>query len=229
VGLAFFQNLSRQKWESGVSGNLEDSEFQSMKKNNFNSKNKFIQDEKNLEKKHYRIIIGLMVTYVVYTIFIEPKTIGHDERYLIYIFLLPTIGGAILLGTYRRQFLINRFSTYKGFILRSFMILFYLAQGVLFSYLSFGQIAKISWDYCNYTVTKNNNQETFYCDIRRFRTGKRSRIDFKFNGRHESFRVSYSDIKAFKDENFTNYELKINATKGIWNYYTVNEWIIVQK
>jgi len=212
-----------------VSGNLEDPVFQSMKKNNFNSKKKFIQDEKKHEKKHYRIIIGLMVTYVVYHLFIEPKTIGHDERYLIYIFLLPTIGGAILLGIYRRQFLINRFSTNKGFLLWSFMTLFYLAQGVLFSYLSFGQIAKISWDYCNYTVTKNNNEEILYCEVRRFWTGKRPSIDFKFNGRQESFKVAYLDIKAYKDESSTNYKLKINATKGIWNYYTVNQWTIVQK
>jgi hypothetical protein len=200
-----------------------------MKNKNFKSKKKFIQNEKNLEKKHYRIVVGLMVTSIIYYLFIEPKTIGHDDRYLIYIFLLPTIGGAILLGIYRRQFLINRFSTNKGFILWSFMIFFYLAQGILFSYLSFGQLAKISWDYCNYTVAKNNNEETLYCDIRRFWTGKRPSIDFTFNDRNERFRVEYSDIKPYKDKDYKNYKLKINATEGIWNYYTVHGWTIVQK
>jgi len=55
-----------------------------MKKAKYKQKKQFIQQEKKLEKKHYRIITGLIVFFIAYY-FIEPKTMGHDVRYSIYI------------------------------------------------------------------------------------------------------------------------------------------------
>lgn len=201
-----------------------------MKQLKYSDKKKYILKEKKLEKKHYRIIIGLMIFGVVYHYFIEPTTIGHDNRYLIYIFLLPTIIGIIVFGIYRRQFLINQFSTKKGFILWTFMIFYYLTQGIIFSYLSFGQVAKISWDYFNYETIKQNSEEVLNCQITKFWSGRRnSGIYFKFKNRNENFRVRYSTIKEFENKNVNNYYLRIKATKGLWNYYKVNDWEIKQK
>lgn len=181
------------------------------------------------DKKHYRIVVGLMIFTVAYYYLLEPRTIGYDSRYLIFIFGLPTFIGMLLLGFYRRRFLIDRFSTNKGFVLWTFMILLYLIQGFMVSYLSFGQVAKISWDYFNNEVVKRNSEETLICPITKFSTGRRSSIDFNFNHRYESFRVNYSTIKDYENKNVNNYYLKIHATKGIWNYYRVNEWSIGQK
>ncbi len=196
---------------------------------NFKTKRQIITKEKGLEKKHLRLIYFFGILAAAYYYFIEPKTIGHDKRYLIFIFILPTLIGMIALGIYRRQFLINRFSTNKGFILWAFMIFFYLLQGVIFSYISFGQVGKIGWDYCNYKVTQQNSEECLKCPITRLWTGRRPSIDFKFAKRHESFRVSYQSIKQYKDINVNELKLNIKATKGLWNYYTVSEWNIEQK
>lgn len=198
----------------------------------FQHTKQFIQTEQKLRKKHYWLIVALIILGWAYYGFIEPETIGHDIRYSIYIFWLPTIVGVLILGFYRRRFLINRFAVNKGIVLQAFMAFFYLAQGFLFSYLSFGQMAKMSWDYFNYKAVMQNTEETFVCPITRFSTssgkGTRPGIDFKWKGRHERLNAARSQIKPYENQRATDYQLKINATKGIWNYYTVNDWTIVK-
>ena len=193
-----------------------------------NTKNQFVLKEKKLEKKHYRIIIFLLIFGVIYYYFIQPKTIGHDIRYSIYIFWLPTIIGIIALGFYRRQFLINLFATNKGIILRSFLVVFYLSQGLFISYLSFGQIAKVSWDYHNFTTVKKHTENTFECPITKFWFGKNPCIYFTFNGRQESIKMNYISIKDYTQKE-NDYKLTIKATKGVWSFYTLNNWTIERK
>ncbi len=200
-----------------------------MTKSNYNSEKSFILTEKKLAKLHYRIIVGFSIIGIVYYCFIEPKTIGHDNKYTIYIFLLPTVLGMLILGFYRRKFLINRFTTNKSLILWIFMTLSYLLQGLFCSYLSFGQVAKITWDYYNIKKVKKNPEETFNCKITKFWIGKRPSIDFEFNEKHESINVSYSTIKEFENRNVDDYLLKINVSKGLWNYYKLNQWKIEHK
>lgn len=200
-----------------------------MKQAKYITQKKFIQKEEKLKKTHYLLLIGLMIFGVTYYYFIEPKTIGHDSRYFIYIFLLPTISGMLILGLYRWRFLINRFATNKGIVFWIFMTFSYLIQGFIFSYLSFGQVAKVSWDYFNNEVVKQNTNEILNCEITRFWTRKPQSIDFKFNNRHEKLNVNYATIKKYKRKNAKDYYLEINATKGLWNYYKVNEWAIKRK
>ena len=189
-----------------------------------------VTKEKKLEKQNYRIVIGLMISYVTYYYFFEPNLIGHDIRYTIYVFSLPTLLGFLILAVYRRQFLINKFSTNKGFILWTFMTFFYLIQGILFSYLSFGQVAKISWDILNNTTAKHNTKEVLDCKITRFWTGRNSNnIDFLFNDRHNKFDVQYKTIKEYLKTNPSDYYLQITARKGLWNYYLVEGWDIKSK
>ena len=201
-----------------------------MKSKRYTEKRQFINNEKRLEKKHYRIIIGLMIFSAVYYYFIEPKTIGHDIRYSIYTFWLPTIIGLVTIAIYRRQFLVNKFSTNKGVVLWTFMIFFYLLQGFIFSYLSFGQLAKISWDILNERTIQENQTETLRCDVSRFWTKRKPySIDFKFNGRYESIIADYSTLKEYINEDPKNYEIAIEAKRGIWNYYKLNSWTLTRK
>jgi hypothetical protein len=186
--------------------------------------------EKKSGKQRYSIAIGLMISYASYYFFLEPSVIGHDNRYAIYIFLLPTLSGLLILAVYRRQFLINNFSSNKGFLIRTFMLLFYLIQGLIFSYLSFGQAAKISWDILNTRTAKQNAEEIFDCKITRFWTSRRSNnIDFLFKDRHNKFKVQHSVIKDYLDTNPSDYYLEIRARKGLWNYYLVEDWDIRAK
>lgn len=181
-------------------------------------------EEKKRDKKEYRIMIGLMVVGVVYYALIEPRTIGYDPRYTMYIVALPTVIGMVILGLYRRHFLMRQFSENKGFIQGTFMTFWYLLQGIIFSYLSFGQLTKMSWDYLNSQAAKQNTEQIVTCEITRFWAGRRPGIDFLFNGRHESINVDGATISAYENKNVNDYRLTIHATKGLWNYYVLTEW-----
>lgn len=189
----------------------------------------FINKEKKLEEIHYRIIIVLAIIAVGYHFLIQPKTIGHDLRNTIFVFLIPTIFGMIILGIYRRQFLIDNFLNNKGFGERTFMIFFFLLQGIIFSYLSFGQLAQIGWDTINYREAQRNPQEIIVCDVERFWSKRNSKIDFKLNDRPENFKVEYSVIKQYEDKKPNNYKLEIKVHKGIWNHYLVDGYTISKK
>lgn len=170
-----------------------------------------------------------MIFAVVYYYFMEPETIGHDPRYALFIFYIPNIAGIITLGFYRRKFLIYRFATNKGFVLWTFMVFIYIIQGILFSYLIFGQLARLSWDLINYQTAKNNPVEIVQCDVTRFWVKRNPSIDFKFNNRHESFKVQYSAIKQYQHGSPEKYRLSIEVQKGVWNYCLVNDWEVQHK
>jgi hypothetical protein len=199
----------------------------------YKEKRKFIQDEKRLEKKHYRIFIGLIVFGIIYHYFLAPKaigqTIGRDIKYNIFIFWGPTILGVIALGIYRRRFLIYKFATNKGFVLWTFMIFFYLLEGVMCSYLILGQTAKVSYDIINKKAIEQNPLELFQCNVTRFWTKKNPSFDFNFQGGHEQIKVNYHTIKEYKDKDPRNYIIEIEARKGIWNHYILNNWTIKEK
>lgn len=115
-------------------------------------------------------------------------------------------------------------------MLWTFMIFFYLLQGFIFSYLSIGQITKISWDILNEKAIQQNQIETLRCDVTKFSKGRRHySIDFTFKGRHESIFVNYATIKKYVNENPKDYEIVIEAKEGIWNYYKLDNWTISKK
>ena len=191
-------------------------------------KRKDKQTENKLAKNNYRIVIGLLIFGCIYYYFIQPKTIGHDIRYNIYIFLMPTLAGIFTLGMYRRNFLINKFIKLNGFALRAFMVFIFFIQGIIFSYLIFGQIANIGWNIINQNVAKDNPVEVINCEITNFFTGKNSNngIYYTFHGRSEKIKTNFQTIKFYLDKNPDNYKLEIKIQKGIWNHYLLKEWTI---
>ena len=196
----------------------------------YSEKKKFVREEKRLEKKHYAIIVLLILFGALYHYCIEPFTIGHDNRYTLYIFCLPTAVGMLLMGIYRRKFLISRFVLNKGFVLWTFMTFFYLLQGVMFSYLTIGQTANVAWNMMNERTAKQHAEESISCEVTKFSLGRNSNaIWFNFKGRHESVKVSYAFIKEYLGKDLNDYELQVDVQKGIWNYYLVNKWTIVEK
>lgn len=197
-----------------------------MNHKNFGQKRQTITKEKRLEKIHYRILIGLMVIGVVQYYFFDPTTIGHDNRYTLYVFLLPTIIGILALAFYRKDFLLHKLTISENLIGKFLIIIFYLVQGFLFSFLSIGLISKLTFNYINNDIAKQNQTEIITCEITRFWTGRRPSIDFKYDNRHDKFRVNYNTIKEYEDKQPDDYKLEITARKGLWNYYKVDDWTI---
>ena len=58
---------------------------------------RFIKNKKKrIENRNYRIFIGFILFYLVFTLFLEYKTIGGNSNYFYYIILLPTLIGIYL-------------------------------------------------------------------------------------------------------------------------------------
>ena len=197
------------------------------------AKQRFTQTEKGLEKKYYRIVIGLMILSVICYSCVEPhiagQIIGHDGRYAVFILWGPVMSGILILGIYRRKFLIHKFSTNRGFVLWTFMIFFYLVEGVFVAYLSLGQIARISWLVANKTAEEKNQTELIACDVTKFWTKRKPFIEFKFQGRYESINVSHETIAEYQDKDPNQYHIEIEAKKSVWNHYIIDSWMIKKK
>lgn len=186
--------------------------------------------EQQFQRKYYWVIIGLLVFAAVYYYFIQPKTIGHDARYEIFIVWVPVISGMIVLAFYRRQFLLKQFAAGKDIVYRIIMVLFYVVQGALFSYFSIGQVAEVGWDIVNYKVANASETITIECPVSSFETGKKSNsVGFIFNNKYDHIYASYSQIAGYLDKGPNNYVVNIKAQKGIWNYYLVKSWSIREK
>lgn len=180
--------------------------------------------EKKTEQIHYSLLIFAMIFCVVNLAFIQSKTIGGDNRYEIYIFLLPTIIGIQFFGIYRKDFLIRKYLSFKETYAKIYVIGFYLLQGILVSYLSFGQIASVIWNYINRNEAKKNPTEIVICKVTGFYTKKNPDISFDFKNQTEVFNVSSEMNRENYTRNPKDYQLEITVQKGIWNYYIVKHW-----
>jgi hypothetical protein len=156
--------------------------------------------------------------------FFESKTIGGDCRYLIYIFLLPIIIGMLFFGIYRKEFLIRKFLSFKEIHFKIYVIGFYFLQGVLISYLSFGQVTSVIWNYINVNEAERNPAEVVICKVTSFYTNRNPHISFDFKSQTETFDVSSEMNKEIYNRDPKNYELEITIQKGIWNYFIVKHW-----
>lgn len=185
---------------------------------------KFKKKEKKLEQIHYFLLILAMVFCILNYTFYEDNTIGHDVRYIIYVFCVPLIVGILFFGIYRRDFLIKTYLSVKETYAKIYVVGFYLLQGIIVSYLSFGQIANVMWNYLNKKEAEKNNIELIYCNVTGFYTKKNPDVSFKFKNETEVFSVNSETNRKNYNRNPKDYQLEITVQKGIWNYYIVKHW-----
>ena len=204
-----------------------------MKSKKYLEKRKFIQEEKKKQKKYGAILILLGILGAIYFWYFRPTTIGHNLKYNIFIFWTPTILGISLMAFYRRKFLLNQFTRNKSFILWVLLTLFYLSEGVIFSYLSFGQLADITWNIVNKRISNESPRETFDCQVTNFDLGghgvhsKTLRFDFKT--RSERVYISNETSNMLSGKKPEKYKIRIECRKGIWDYYTLTDWTLIEK
>ncbi|MFN8887633.1 MAG: hypothetical protein ACK5WF_09250 [Cyclobacteriaceae bacterium] len=111
------------------------------------------------------------------------------------------------------------------------MILFYTAQGFLVSYVSFGLMSEIAFDFVNRAEQLKNPLETITCPVTDFHVSRRgnSKVYFTYEGITESVSVSYSQIDEYYESDPDDYVIALKVRQGIWNYYRVYDWEIQSK
>ncbi|WP_124019547.1 hypothetical protein [Flavobacterium sp. HTF] len=165
-----------------------------------------------------------MIFFIVNYMFFEDVTLGHDRRYVMYIFCLPLIIGLVFFGIYRREFLIKTYLSFKETYAKIYVVGFYLLQGIVVSYLSFGQLANVMWSYLNKKEAEKNKIEIVSCNVGGFYTKKNPHVFFKFKNRTEVLKVNSETNRKNYNRNPKDYQLEITMQKGIWNYYIVKHW-----
>lgn len=189
-----------------------------------------VNKPKRTRSRNFVILVGLIVLYVVYRSYFKIETIGSDSRYILTVVLIPTVLGIALLGLIRRNFLKSKFKNTTGTLQKGFIILLYLIQGFLFSYLSIGQLASVIWDNLNKKTANLYPTEIIHCKITGIYSGSsksRPTIYFMFRGHNESFTIDHETYGKYYNAKRNNLDLQLTVRKGIWNNYILDDWIII--
>jgi hypothetical protein len=159
----------------------------------------------------------------------KPPVIGHSLLYVIFIQVLPSLIGGLALTAYFTKGGINEtVALWKKTL--GFGVVFLCAS--LFSFAALGLPADAGFNYLNYKVAKKQPVTIVTLPVAKFHEGHGRRATYKiyfdFEGNTESLSTSHESIKyyiAHKDKK--NY-IRINIRKGIWNYYLVEDWAVVE-
>lgn len=192
--------------------------------------NRFKKKSERTNTLNYIILVGLIVLFVVYRSYYKVQTIGSDPRYLLIVFLIPTVSGMVILGIIKREFLKSRLNQAKGILQKGFLILLFLIQGFLFSYLSIGLLANMFWDNLNKKTADLSPTEIIDCKITSINSGTSKSspgINFILHNKHDRLTIDHETYGKNFDTKLSDLSLRIAVRKGIWDYYILDDWKII--
>ncbi len=180
----------------------------------------------------YTIFFCLMLFTFIYSACLEPKTLGSDIKFDIFIFWIPLLSGALFLGIYKRGFIINKLISGRDIETRIYSGTLLLVQGLAISYISFGQAALVSWNFVNSYEAEQNPKTTIKCNVVSFSKNKKSRynsIKFILNNKEESVLAGKGVVERNINKNPDDYAIEVKVQKGIWGYYILDDWELYLK
>jgi len=190
---------------------------------------------RNKEKDNfiYALIIAFAAGSVVLHI-CKPVSIGHDIKYTFFIELFPIALGIVLFIIYRNKLLHTSAILKLKLYQKAGAAVTLLLVVSLLSYLTFGLLFRLGFEYANYTSAQNNKPSIITLPVAKFAqgTGRHRRstnyIYFSFLNKKEKINVSLEDIKQLKSEASVKNRIELKLRQGIWNHYIVEEWDIVK-
>lgn len=186
--------------------------------------------KKNHTNWRYIILVGLIILFVIYRSYFQIETIGSDFRYFLIVFLTPTVIGIVIIGIIEKDSIKSRLIEAKDFFSKGLLILLFTVQGFLFSYLSFGLIASMIWDNLNKKTADFSSVDFINCKIEKINSGTSKtspNIYFLLHDKSERISIDNETYGKYFDSKLTDIELQISVRKGIWNYYILDEWKII--
>ncbi|MCC6727268.1 MAG: hypothetical protein IT258_22375 [Saprospiraceae bacterium] len=183
------------------------------------------------EKLRERLLVACIVAWLIYNC-TRPNYIGTDIRYLVFVMLIPILGGILVLGLRKSTIskIWNNPNTFshelQGIGISLFLYLFA-------SFFSFGLLAKIVWDTANRLIVQDKQVVVIQCPITKFGAHGKSRrtkhVNFEFNGHSEQINISSDTMLLYEDKIPTNYNILLETKEGLWNHYLVLGYSIHQK
>jgi hypothetical protein len=180
-------------------------------------------------KNYYLTLIALLISFIVFNLFIKSKIIGGNSALTIYVYTLPTFVGLLILLKFKSVELKSIFtkatSIWEGMIYIGFAGIILL----LYSYLSFGFFSILILESSNQLYAKDLNTTTVICDITKVNKGRRSNfVAIIFQEEPERIGMSYEKISYLKNVNdLAKYSVKLTLTPGLLNTYIVEEVAII--
>ena len=101
-----------------------------------------------MDRRIYRYLIAVAILNVVQSTF-SLRVIGENWRYNAVVHFGPVLIGVVLLAIRRWRYLLRRAAVVKGIGWKAGLCGFFLVQGILFSFLTTGLLARTAMDAVN--------------------------------------------------------------------------------
>jgi hypothetical protein len=177
-----------------------------------------------------RIFYGLIFYFILAYALNKQVVIGKDWRYYGYFVILPVLIGLVFLVVFFRGTIREYISESKGFLEKVAVCAFMLLMGLFVSYLSFGTTATLVWTAVNRYRAADKKKQELVCEIRSFHSVMRSHsFGFICEGKNEKLPVTYRTIKPFLHETPRNYYIVLDARKGLWGCYVIDNYEVIRK
>ncbi|PZR23428.1 MAG: hypothetical protein DI539_03125 [Flavobacterium psychrophilum] len=184
------------------------------------------------DKAIYAAFIACMILCVVVGVY-KPLSIGTNIIYIFFVLILPILTGIGLIIYYRKKLIdTNAVAAVTNVWKKAGYGIILLLIVSLFSFITIGTFASLTFEVANYYTAKESKQRTVTLPVDEFHKGKGSKasysIRFRFEDKKESIRVSRNFIEKCIEQSATKHRISLKLRKGLWNHYLVDDWNIVK-
>jgi hypothetical protein len=189
-----------------------------------------LKKKESEDKAIYAAIIACAVLFVCIHSF-KPLSIGSDNNYTFFVIILPIIIGISLLIGYRKKIfnteaIASITNMWKN--IGTWILLLFVAT--LFSFLTFGTLASLSFEVANYCAAKDSKQQTVILPVEQFLIDsgrhKNHAVYFLFEGDSEKVGIELEEARRYMASGCKH--IKVTIRKGLWNHYLVDDFDIVK-
>lgn len=168
--------------------------------------------------------LGLSVVQHIFRL----DVMGKGFTYHLVVDLIPLFIGLLVLAMFRWTYLVRRSTVTKGMVWKAGLWTFMLIQGILFSYCSFGLVARATVDQLNRGLDRNEPMEIEeHAITEAWMLRRKSRyFAFERHGRRERIYTSY--IKELGGQRWNPpYNVVLHTRAGILGTTIVVEYSLV--
>ena len=179
------------------------------------------------DKKLYPLAIAAMVLSLLQFMF-SLNLVVSDRGYDLAVTWSPLFIGVLVLAVFRRKYLLARSSEIQGVAWKLIFWTFMLLQGILFSFMSFGLVARATADALNRVELQNGTTMTEQYPIREaYMRGGKSYVVYIRDGQSERVKTGY--VADIADQRWDPpFDIIITTKPGILGSTILVDYLLVR-